>query len=179
MSYCVFRIHESTDDEEVTTTGNWPISRRKALTHPEIQADKEKRRAQREPVSDDEVPKSGPHIMDLADPQSTASDRLEFRKIGIAFDAKQAELALAHERIRELEAQVERMKAKKRKAIPNPNRKFMELRDMLGGEKDAGNALNPCLCAQYEIQFCTNVPPAGVLSSKSTTSCRANASTSS
>jgi hypothetical protein len=55
---------------------------------------------------------------------------------------KEAELALANERIQGLEAQVERMKAKKRKAIPNPNQKFMQLVDILGGNIEAVNALN-------------------------------------
>jgi hypothetical protein len=73
--------------------------------------------------------------MDLAGPEATASERLKYRKIGMAFDAKDAELALANERIRELEAQVERMKAKKRRAIPNPNQKFIQLGDFLGGNR--------------------------------------------
>jgi hypothetical protein len=81
------------------TTGNWPISRLKALTHPECNEDKEKRRAEREPESDDEMPKSGRDIMDLAGANPTAADRRKFRKIGLAFDAKQAELTLANHRI--------------------------------------------------------------------------------
>lgn len=124
------------------TTGNYPISRRKALSHPEIQEDKEKRRAEREPVSDDDMPKSGRDIMNLAGPNANAADRHKFRKIGLAFDAKQAQLAIANERIRELEAQVERFRHKKRKAIPNPNKKFMQIGDILDGERPAGNNLN-------------------------------------
>lgn len=131
-------------------TGNWPISRQKALIYLEIQANKEKCCAERELDSDDEVPKSGWDIINLAGPQAMVSDWLKFRKIGIAFNAKQAKLALVNKRIWELKAQVKRIKAKKQKAIPNLNRKFMELYDILGSKKKAGNALNQKVKIQKE-----------------------------
>lgn len=89
--------------------------------------------------------------MNLAGPEATASERRKFRKIGLAFDAKEAELALAYERIRELDAQVERMKAKKRRAIPNPNQRFMQLGEFMGGNDNDGNALNEEAEAEEEV----------------------------
>lgn len=71
------------------------------------------------------MPKSGRDIMNLAGPDASVTDRAKFRKIGLVYDAKQAELTIANKRIRELEAQVERIKAKKHKSIPNPNKKFI------------------------------------------------------
>lgn len=83
-----------------------------------------------------------PNIIDLAGRNATAGDRRKSRRIGIAFDSKEAELALAKQRVLELEAQVARLTTKKRKAVPNPNKKFMQLREILGGKEDPGNALN-------------------------------------
>jgi hypothetical protein len=147
------------------TTGNWPISRRKAVAHPEIQADKEKRRAEADPVSDDEVPKSGRDIMDLAGPNASAGDRLKFRKIGLAFDSKEAELALAKRRILELEAQVERLTSKKRRVVPNPNKKFMSIEDILAQKPEAGNNLNeevqPAERVEAEIAVAQDEEPEG------------------
>jgi hypothetical protein len=103
------------------TTGNWPISRIKAFSHPEIQQDKEKRRAEPSEPEDEDSIKSGRDIMDLAGPNASASDRRKFRRIGLAYDAKEGELVLAQRRICELEAQVERLTTKKRRPIPNLN----------------------------------------------------------
>jgi len=61
-----------------------------------------------------------PNIIDLAGRNATAGDRRKLRRIGIAFDSKEAELALAKQWILELEAQVARLTTKKRKAVPNP-----------------------------------------------------------
>lgn len=133
---------EKTIKNAFKTTGNWPISRRKALTHPEISADKDKRRAEPEPDSDDEVPRSGREIMDLAGPEASAGDRRKFRKIGLAFDRQEAQLAIANRRIQELEAQVERMATKKRRAVPNPNKKFMTIEEIMAKKPEAGNNLN-------------------------------------
>jgi hypothetical protein len=136
------------------TTGNYPISRRKALIHPEIQVDKEKRRAPDEIPggdSDDQMPKSGRDIMDMAGPNATALERRKYRQIGRAFNSKEAELAVAKRRIEELEAQVARFSTKKRKAVPNPNRKFMQIEEILGKEQQAGNALNQRIEPQQEV----------------------------
>lgn len=133
------------------TTGNWPISRRKAMIHPECNMDKDKRRAEPEPTSDNDMPKTGRDIMDLAGPNATASERRKYRKISQAFNTKDAQLALADQRIAELEAQLERMKAKKRQAIPNPNQKFMRLGEFLDGDNEDRNALNQEVEAEEEV----------------------------
>lgn len=124
------------------TTGNWPVSRRKALLHPEIQVDKEKRHAELETISDKEVPKSGRDIVNLAGPNASASNSLKFQKIGLAFESKKAELALAKQRILKLEVQVERLTLKKCRAVPNPNKKFMSTEEILVRKAEIENKLN-------------------------------------
>jgi hypothetical protein len=94
------------------------------------------------PVSDKEVPKSGRDIMNLAGTNASAGDRLKFRKIGLAFDSKEAELVLAKQRILELEAQVEQLTSKKRRAVPNPNKKFMLIEEILAEKPEVRNNLN-------------------------------------
>lgn len=137
------------------TTGNWPISRQKALSHPEIQIDKEKRHAPEDNAgkanSDEEIPKSGRDIMNLAGPNASTGNRRKFRRISRAFNSKEAELAIAKQQIRELKAQVERLTTKKRKAVPNPNRKFMQIEEILGKEIRAKNTLNQEIKAQEAV----------------------------
>lgn len=121
------------------------------MTHPECQVDKNKRRAEKEPISELDLPRSGRDIIDLAGPNANVTARATFRKIGLAYDAKQAELTIANQRILELEAQIERMKAKKRKTIPNPNKKFMQLGEIIGGEEPDGNNLIQEVEAEIEV----------------------------
>jgi hypothetical protein len=90
---------------------------------------------------DKDVLKSGRNIMDLAGPNCMLEERGKYRKIGIAFDYKQAELTIANKKIADLEAQIKRIKTKKRRSVPNPNRRFIQLSEILGGKKEAGNAL--------------------------------------
>lgn len=113
--------------------------------------DKNKRRAEKEPISELDLPRSGRDIIDLAGPNANVTARATFRKIGLAYDAKQAELTIANQRILELEAQIERMKAKKRKTIPNPNKKFMQLGEIIGGEEPDGNNLIQEVEAEIEV----------------------------
>lgn len=117
-----------------------------------IQEDKTKRRVERDSISELDLPKSGRDIMDLAGPNASATDLAIFRKIGLAYDTKQSELSIANSRIQELEAQIKRIKAKKRKAIPNPNKKFIQLRDIMEPERVPGNALNREIKAEIEVE---------------------------
>jgi hypothetical protein len=80
-------------------TGNWLINRLKALIYLECNEDKEKRYTKRELESNDKMLKSGQDIMDLASANLIVLDWCKFRKIGLIFDAKQAELILANYRI--------------------------------------------------------------------------------
>jgi hypothetical protein len=72
------------------TTGNWPINRKKALNHPEIQPDNPEREATPSPAYPDQAtvltPKTSRAIIDFSKEKSPTS-RLIFRKIGKAFKA--------------------------------------------------------------------------------------------
>ncbi|KAJ0129129.1 hypothetical protein HZ326_27771 [Fusarium oxysporum f. sp. albedinis] len=117
-------------------TGNWPISRRKALIHPHIQPDKK----ETTPASDgrrdgqvdsDNTPKTSRHIRDLGKNQSP-STRRRYSVISKGFEAQESKIASLSSRVASLEEEVGRLsRGKKRKAIPNPNRKFMTLAEAL------------------------------------------------
>ena len=68
-----------------------------------------------------------------------------FQKAAKAFDNKAMECILKDERIRALEAEIERLQPKKRRRIPNPNRKFMTLAECLS------RGLDPSLENVYEV----------------------------
>ncbi|RYC79542.1 hypothetical protein BFJ63_vAg17578, partial [Fusarium oxysporum f. sp. narcissi] len=117
-------------------TGNWPISRRKALMHPEIQPDEK----ETTPTSDghrdgqvdsDHTPKTSRHIRDLGKNKSP-STRSRYSLISKGFEAQESMIASLSSRVASLEEEVGRLsRGKKRKAIPNPNRKFMTLAEAL------------------------------------------------
>ncbi|KAG6980029.1 hypothetical protein FocnCong_v009877 [Fusarium oxysporum f. sp. conglutinans] len=117
-------------------TGNWPISRRKALIHPEIQPDKK----ETTPASDDRrdgqvdsdnTPKTSRHIRDLGKNKSP-STRRRYSVISKGFEAQESKIASLSSRVASLEEEVGRLsRGKKRKAVPNPNRKFMTLAEAL------------------------------------------------
>jgi hypothetical protein len=117
-------------------TGNWPISRRKALMHPEIQPDKK----EITPVSDghrdgkvdsDNTPKTSRHIRYLGKNKSP-STRRRYSVISKGCEAQESKIASLSSRVASLEEEVGRLsRGKKRKAIPNPNRKFMTLAEAL------------------------------------------------
>ncbi|KAG6979719.1 hypothetical protein FocnCong_v010364 [Fusarium oxysporum f. sp. conglutinans] len=117
-------------------TGNWPISRRKALVHPEIQAEKK----EVTPASDghkdrqvdsDNTPKTSRHIRDLGK-NKTPSTRRRYSVISEGFEAQESKIASLSKRVASLEEEVGRLsRGKKRKAVPNPNRKFMTLAEVL------------------------------------------------
>lgn len=117
-------------------TGNWPISRRKALLHPEIQPDKEKRE-QWSPdnhsleLDSDDTPKVSRHVRDLGK-HKTPKTRYKYSKIAKGFEALEMTVAVQNSRITGLEEEVARLqRGKKRKAIPNPNQRFMTLGEAL------------------------------------------------
>ncbi|KAM5528489.1 transposase [Fusarium oxysporum f. sp. phaseoli] len=117
-------------------TGNWPISRRKALMHPEIQPDKKKttpgshghRDGQ---VDSDHTPTTSRHIRDLAKNKSP-STRRRYSVISRGFEAQELKIASLSTRIASLEEEVSRLsRGKKRKAIPGPNKRLMTLAESL------------------------------------------------
>jgi hypothetical protein len=120
-------------------TGNWPISRSKALRHPEIQEDKESRiETSPEPrpyLGSDDTPYNSRQIHDLSK-NKTPTTRRRYAVIAKGFEAQQQELAAHTTKIAALEEEIARLKrGKKRKAIPNPNRRFIALCEALVGDK--------------------------------------------
>ncbi|KAG6990486.1 Pogo transposable element with ZNF domain [Fusarium oxysporum f. sp. conglutinans] len=143
-------------------TGNWPISRRKALMHPEIQPDKK----ESTPASDghrdgqvdsDNTPKTSRHIRDLGKNKSP-STRRRYSVISKGFEAQESKIASLSSRVASLEEEVGRLsRGKKRKAIPNPNRKFMTLAEALV----AGDAISEPHQAAEEIEAVEEVIEVG------------------
>ena len=118
-------------------TGNWPISRAKALRHPEIQEDKAKMTTP-EPgpyLGSDDTPYTSRQIRDLGKNKTPTTQR-RYAVIAKGFETQQQTLAVHTVRIAGLEEEVARLKrGKKRKAIPNPNRRFMTLSEALAADK--------------------------------------------
>jgi len=123
------------------TTSNWPISYVKALTHPECQADKDKHGTKQVLKANKDMPKSRRNIKDLTSLNPLIKEQLKYRKVGITFNYKQAKLVLTNKKIANLKAQIKRIRAKKRRSIPNLNRRFMQLAEILGGKKKDRNTL--------------------------------------
>lgn len=117
-------------------TGNWPISRAKALRHPEIQEDRPndspKRTPERAPYfGSDDTPKTSRHIRDLG-LNKTPKTRRRYNVIAKGFETQQQTLAAHAMRIAGLEEELARSKrGKKRKAVPNPNKRFVTLSEAL------------------------------------------------
>ncbi|KAJ0128656.1 Uncharacterized protein HZ326_28251 [Fusarium oxysporum f. sp. albedinis] len=117
-------------------TGNWPISRRKALIHAEIQPDKKETTPGSDghrdgQVDSDNTPKTSRHIRDLGKNKSP-STRRRYSVISKGFEAQESKIASLSTRIASLEEEVGRLsRGKKRKAIPNPNKKFITLAEAL------------------------------------------------
>jgi hypothetical protein len=137
-------------------TGNWPISRAKALRHPEIQADKVEKSPEPAPYfGSDDTPKTSRQIRDLAKGRTPATRR-RYAVIAKGFESQQQRLAAHEVRIAGLEEQVARLqRGKKRRAIPNPNRRFMALSELLvTGEAvpEAGDQADPVVVDQSDSE---------------------------
>ncbi|OBS16728.1 hypothetical protein FPOA_12668 [Fusarium poae] len=118
-------------------TGNWPINRHKALTHPEIQPDKEKLL--------EEFKTPNPPQLHSDDTPKTSR---QYSKIAKGLEALEMKVAVQNARITGLEEQmVQVRRGKKRKAVPNPNRRFMALAETLA----AGEALPDLKEAEIEV----------------------------
>ncbi|KAG6989244.1 hypothetical protein FocnCong_v021111 [Fusarium oxysporum f. sp. conglutinans] len=117
-------------------TGNWPVSRRKALIHPDIQPNKKETTPASDGPSDgqrdsDNTPKTSRHIRDLGKNKSP-STRRRYSVISKGFEAQESKIASLSARVASLEEEVGRLsRGKKRRAIPNPNRKFITLAEAL------------------------------------------------
>ncbi|KAM5527962.1 transposase [Fusarium oxysporum f. sp. phaseoli] len=133
-------------------TGNWPINRHKALTHPEIQPDKEKLLEEFKTPSppqlhSDDTPKTSRQVRDLAKHRSRPTRR-KYSKIAKGLEALETKVAVQNGRITGLEEQIAQLRrGKKRKAVPNPNRRFMALAEALA----TGEALPDPKEAEIEV----------------------------
>jgi hypothetical protein len=115
--------------------GNWPISRRKALMHPEIQPDKKETTPGSDghrdgQVDSDHTPTTSRHIRDLGKNKSL-SIRRRYSIISKGFEAQESKIASLSSRVASLEEVGRLSRGKKRKAIPNPNKKLMALAEAL------------------------------------------------
>ncbi|KAJ0132088.1 hypothetical protein HZ326_24823 [Fusarium oxysporum f. sp. albedinis] len=143
-------------------TGNWPISRRKALMHPEIQSDKKETTPASDGPSDgqrdsDNTPKTSRYIRDLGKNKSP-STRRRYSVISRGFEAQESKIASLSSRVASLEEEVGRLsRGKKREAIPNPNRKFMTLAEALV----VGNTISEPDQAAEEIEAVEDVIEVG------------------
>lgn len=122
------------------TTGNWPISRRKAMSHPELQQDRDSTpesldEAVGEP-SEVSTPKTA-HAIELFGQDKSPSTRLGFQKAAKACRLLATESAIKDQKIRALEAQLERLRPKKRRKVPNPNSQFMTIGEILGSGRES------------------------------------------
>ncbi|KAF4336681.1 hypothetical protein FBEOM_9455 [Fusarium beomiforme] len=117
-------------------TGNWPINRYKALAHPEIQPDKEKLLEEFKTPSppqlhSDDTPKTSRQVREMAKHRSRPT-RQKYSKIAKGLEALEMKVAVQNARITGLEEQMAQVRrGKKRKAVPNPNRRFMALVETL------------------------------------------------
>jgi uncharacterized coiled-coil protein SlyX len=133
-------------------TENWPTNRRKALAHPEIQPDKEKvlegfKTTSPPHLDSDDTPETSCQVRDLAKHRSRPTRR-KHSKIAKGVEALEMKVAVQNARVTGLEEQVSQLRrGKKRKAVPNPNRRFMALAETLA----AGEALPDSKEAEIEV----------------------------
>ncbi|KAK6063722.1 transposase [Seiridium cupressi] len=122
-------------------TGNHPISRTKALTHPEIQPDREGTPDQAATeIGLDRTPTSSRQINDLSKDRSPTT-RLLLRKVAKAFETQAVKMVVMEQEIKQLQAKVDRLRPKRRRKVPNPNRRFIEIGEILsGGPQVTANA---------------------------------------
>ena len=109
-------------------TRNWPISQGKALRHPEIQPDP--------PVTPPPTSRATPppgaiftptksrHIIEIGSAASPTS-RLRYRKISKGYQLLETEVTKLKRQNKELQTQIDALKPKKHRAIPNPNKTFI------------------------------------------------------
>ncbi|KAM4065586.1 DDE superfamily endonuclease [Hirsutella rhossiliensis] len=123
-------------------TGNWPISRSKALRHPEIHADIVETSPKSAPfLGSDDTPRNSRQIRDFGK-NKTPGTRRRYAVIARGFEAQEQTLAEHSNRIAKLEEEVARLqRGKKRRAIPNPNRRFMTLKEEAVSEVETASVI--------------------------------------
>src|SRR6478735_7879039 len=128
------------------------MNRYKALAHPEIQPDKEKmverfKTPSPPQLHSDNTPKTSRQVRDIAKHRSRPT-RQKYSKIAKGLEALEIKVAVQNARITGLEEQIAQLRrGKKRKAVPNPNRRFMALAESLA----TGEALPDSKGAEIEV----------------------------
>jgi hypothetical protein len=103
------------------------------------------------------MPKTSRHIRDLGK-NKTPSTRRRYSVICKGFEAQESKIASLSTRVASLEEEVGRLsRGKKRKAVPNPNRKFMTLAEALV----AGEAIPQTSQAAAETEVVEDVIEVG------------------
>jgi hypothetical protein len=132
------------------TTGNWPISRKKALSHPEIQLEHRNATPEREMTPEtgydlEATLKNSRQIRGYGKGKSPTTRRY-YNTIAKGYEALEFELATKNDKIAALEVEVAGLtKTRKQRAIPNPNKKFMLMGEAIAaGQPNAenGNPMN-------------------------------------
>jgi hypothetical protein len=124
------------------TTGNWPISRRKALSHPEIQHNDGNKTPETQLdlkiEHDSEVAsKTSCQVRNYGKNKSPIIRR-HYDVIAKYYARLEFELTIKNDRIAALEAEVARLtETQKRRAIPNPNQRFMRVSEALASGQHA------------------------------------------
>lgn len=148
---CLYTARKAVTEKVIVSawrhTGNWPVSRQKAKNHPEIQPDKEKRNAKA--MATDSEPENDPvnrqFIMALS--RENPHQRYKFRQIADEFESLQARIAFLKQENAKIKAREDaQASTKKRRAVPNPNKKFISIHDILskgGSIEDLEEGLKP------------------------------------
>lgn len=111
-------------------TSNWPVSRQKALNHPDCKPDREKRGVDAAELEPEDNPVDRQFIITMS--KENPQQRYKFRRLAEELDTLQAKIVFLEQEKAELRAREEaQVGTKKRKAIPNPNKKFMSIHDIL------------------------------------------------
>lgn len=136
-------------------TGNYPISRRKALAHDEINPDVEKRAWTPEtrlaPDIPDDVeftPTKSRQIKDMGIDKSP-STKYQFKKIAKGFEQQEMRILTLENEVASLKEQLERIqRGKKRRKLPNPNQDFRQIWEVMADGNEPPRVRQPILVAE-------------------------------
>ncbi|KAL9567450.1 hypothetical protein ACKAV7_008400 [Fusarium commune] len=129
-------LTDSAPVDKVNFIKAYAKARAVALMHPEIEPNKKETTPGSDghrdgQVDSDHTPTTSRHIRDLGKNKSPSTRRRYF-VISRGFEAQESKIASLGTRIASLEEEVGRLsRGKKRKAIPNPNKRFMTLAEAL------------------------------------------------
>lgn len=126
-------------------TGNWPISRQKALSHPEIQAEKKRNAGEDTPNEAEDEAEDGPvnhdYVTAIRRSGMNREYDLKLRKVANTIEDLRATVILQDQEIAGLKAQIEALtKSKTRRKIPDPNARFQKICETIDAGGDPNEA---------------------------------------